>query len=57
MFWRQAGLNYIRFSQIAAQALRKSLKPEFQSEAAKREGTTVKVTKWKDGKAIKESTA
>ncbi len=52
-FWRQAGVNYIRYSQIAAKAVRKCLKPEMRAEAAKREGSTLKFTKWDQGKPIK----
>ncbi|CAM1298427.1 Uncharacterised protein g2127 [Pycnogonum litorale] len=51
-YWRQAGLNYLQFSQIAARLLRRALKPEKQVEAMKREESTVKATMWKDGKPI-----
>jgi F-type H+-transporting ATPase subunit epsilon len=34
--WRAAGLNYINYSTIAAQLLRKALKPELRVAAAKR---------------------
>ncbi len=53
-FWRAAGMNYIRYSQIAAQCVRNALKGPAKSEAAKREGTTIKVTNWKDGKSVKK---
>uniref|UniRef100_A0A669DWP1 ATP synthase F1 subunit epsilon n=1 Tax=Oreochromis niloticus TaxID=8128 RepID=A0A669DWP1_ORENI len=32
-YWRQAGLSYIRFSAICANALRAALKPQFKAEA------------------------
>ncbi|XP_071443911.1 protein stunted-like isoform X2 [Hetaerina americana] len=51
--WRQAGLNYIRYSSIAARLVRQALKPEFRAEAAKREESTIKFTEWKDGKPDK----
>ncbi|XP_046433695.1 protein stunted isoform X1 [Neodiprion pinetum] len=50
--WRQAGLNYINYSQIAAKLVRRALKPNFQADALKRDDSTVKFTQWKDGKAI-----
>ncbi|TPP64673.1 ATP synthase subunit epsilon mitochondrial [Fasciola gigantica] len=55
-FWRSAGVNYIKFSKICAQALRDSLKSDFKADAAKRIGQHFKVTQWKDGKAIKKET-
>ncbi|XP_044270772.1 protein stunted-like isoform X2 [Tribolium madens] len=50
--WRAAGLNYINFSNIAAKLLRRALKPEFRAEAAKRDETHIRITKWADGKPI-----
>nr|BAF63848.1 putative epsilon subunit of ATP synthetase [Hydroides elegans] len=50
-FWRAAGLNYVRYSQLCAMAVRRGLKPEAQAEAMKRDVTTIKAIKWKDGKA------
>ncbi|XP_043478221.1 protein stunted-like isoform X1 [Leptopilina heterotoma] len=52
--WRQAGLNYINYSQIAARLLRQALKAEFRVEAAKRDESSIKFTQWKDGKAIRK---
>ncbi|XP_023014892.1 ATP synthase subunit epsilon stunted isoform X1 [Leptinotarsa decemlineata] len=54
--WRQAGLNYINYSNIAAKLLRQALKPELRADAMKRADTHLKVTKWENGKPIKEST-
>ncbi|KRY33157.1 Kinesin heavy chain [Trichinella spiralis] len=39
-YWRMAGINYIRYSEIAAQIVRNCLKPELKAEAMKREGST-----------------
>ncbi|XP_015832950.1 ATP synthase subunit epsilon, mitochondrial isoform X1 [Tribolium castaneum] len=50
--WRAAGLNYINFSNIAARLLRRALKPEFRAEAAKRDESHIRITKWADGKPI-----
>ncbi|XP_012258287.1 protein stunted-like isoform X1 [Athalia rosae] len=50
--WRQAGLNYINYSQIAAKLVRQALKPQFKADALKRDTSAVKFTQWKDGKAI-----
>ncbi|XP_067012159.1 protein stunted-like isoform X2 [Anabrus simplex] len=49
--WRQAGLNYVQYSNIAAKLLRRALKPEFKAEAMKREESHIRFTPWKDGKA------
>lgn len=54
-YWRQAGLNYLQFSRIAAQTVRKCLKPELQTEAVMKKESDLKVTKWLDGKATKET--
>ncbi|MPC39412.1 ATP synthase subunit epsilon, mitochondrial [Portunus trituberculatus] len=51
-FWRAAGLNYAQYSVIAARALRQALKEPTKSEALKRDGSLIKIVKWKDGKAI-----
>ncbi|XP_044751760.1 protein stunted-like isoform X2 [Coccinella septempunctata] len=50
--WRAAGLNYINYSNIAARILRQSLKADLRADAAKRDSSTVKITKWADGKPI-----
>ncbi|XP_031366451.1 protein stunted-like isoform X2 [Apis dorsata] len=52
--WRQAGLNYINYSQIAAKLVRQALKSEFRAEALKRDETNIKFTQWKDGKPATE---
>jgi len=51
-FWRAAGLNYVRYSNIAAQCVRKALKQELKEDAAKREISTIKFQKWEAGKAV-----
>lgn len=56
VFWRQVGINYIRYSQICAKAVRQCLKSEMRTDAAKREGATVKMTTWKEGKPQKGET-
>ncbi|XP_058056001.1 protein stunted-like [Anopheles bellator] len=48
--WRAAGLNYINYSNITAQLLRRALKPEYRTEALRRNESSIKITKWKDGK-------
>ncbi|KYM96551.1 Putative ATP synthase subunit epsilon, mitochondrial [Cyphomyrmex costatus] len=50
--WRQAGLNYINYSQIAARLVRQALKADLRVDAVKRDEVNVKFTQWKDGKAI-----
>lgn len=44
--------SYIQYSAIAARAVRQALKEPMKSEAAKREGSAIRIIKWKDGKAI-----
>ncbi|XP_066156825.1 protein stunted isoform X1 [Euwallacea fornicatus] len=51
--WRAAGLNYINYSNIAAKVLRQALKADLRADAAKRNDSHIKVTKWQDGKPIK----
>lgn len=47
-------LIFQRYSQIVAGALRAALKGDLRTEALKRApGTAIKITPWKDGKAIK----
>ncbi|XP_026277344.1 protein stunted isoform X2 [Frankliniella occidentalis] len=48
--WRAAGLNYVRYSNIAANLVRQALKPELRAAAAKRDDSSVRLTPWKDGK-------
>ncbi|XP_076766148.1 protein stunted isoform X1 [Xylocopa sonorina] len=48
--WRQAGLNYINYSQIAAKLVRQAVKQDLRAEALKRDEVNVKFTQWKDGK-------
>ncbi|XP_076272935.1 protein stunted-like isoform X2 [Rhynchophorus ferrugineus] len=50
--WRQAGLNYINYSSIAARLLRQALKADVRAEALKRTDSHIKITKWEDGKPI-----
>ncbi|XP_029449860.1 ATP synthase subunit epsilon, mitochondrial-like [Rhinatrema bivittatum] len=46
-YWRQAGLSYIRFSQICARVVREALKPQFKVEAEKAAVANVKIVKQK----------
>uniref|UniRef100_A0A1I7Y9D5 ATP synthase subunit epsilon, mitochondrial n=1 Tax=Steinernema glaseri TaxID=37863 RepID=A0A1I7Y9D5_9BILA len=48
MFWRSAGLNYVRYSKIAAEVTRKC-----QSAASKKANATLKVSVWEQGKPKK----
>ena len=48
-FWRAAGINYVRYSNIAAQCVRNALKSDLKTEAAKREITSIKFQKWEAG--------
>ncbi|XP_007910724.1 ATP synthase subunit epsilon, mitochondrial [Callorhinchus milii] len=44
-FWRQAGLSYIQYSRICAQAVRSAFKQQHQAAAQKSGETSVKVIK------------
>uniref|UniRef100_A0A8B9EI06 ATP5E synthase n=1 Tax=Anser cygnoides TaxID=8845 RepID=A0A8B9EI06_ANSCY len=44
-YWRQAGLSYIRYSQICAQAVRAAMKPQYKAEAERAAMATVKTVK------------
>ncbi|XP_006767306.1 PREDICTED: ATP synthase subunit epsilon, mitochondrial [Myotis davidii] len=46
-YWRQAGLSYIRYSQICAKAVRDALKAEFKASAEKTSTSSVKIVKVK----------
>lgn len=48
--------SYAQYSVIAARALRQALKEPMKSEAAKRDGSQIKIFKWKDGKALSKGT-
>ncbi|CAG9797098.1 unnamed protein product [Chironomus riparius] len=52
--WRQAGLNYINYSNIAARILRRTLKPEARVEAAKRDESHIRFTPWTNGKPTRK---
>ncbi|XP_004632581.1 ATP synthase subunit epsilon, mitochondrial-like [Octodon degus] len=46
-YWQQAGLSYIRYSQICAKAARDALKTEFSANAKKTAGSSIKIVKVK----------
>ena len=48
--------SYVQYSSIAARTVRAALKEPARTEAAKRGGQQIKITYWKDGKAISEYT-
>lgn len=50
--WRELGLTYVHYSNIAARVLRNSLKAELKADAAKRADAHVKFTKWEGGKKV-----
>uniref|UniRef100_A0A0R3RJT7 ATP synthase subunit epsilon, mitochondrial n=1 Tax=Elaeophora elaphi TaxID=1147741 RepID=A0A0R3RJT7_9BILA len=52
--WRQMGINYVRYSQIAASATRKCLKKGLKKEVEKPVTATVKITPWENGKPVKK---
>lgn len=48
--WRELGLTYVHYSNVAARVLRSSLRSELRADAAKRANANIKFTKWTDGK-------
>lgn len=50
--WRELGLTYVHFSNIAARLTRSSLKADLRAEAAKRADAHIKLAKWVDGKKV-----
>lgn len=46
-YWRQAGLSYIRYSQICAQVVRAAMKPQYKAEAERAATASVKIVKTK----------
>jgi len=50
--WRDAGLTYLRYSQVAAAALKSCIK-KTPADVAKKPSTLLKVTPWENGKPIK----
>ncbi|KAH3830622.1 hypothetical protein DPMN_103867 [Dreissena polymorpha] len=51
--WRNAGINYIRYSSINARAVRDCLKADLKADASKRgEETIIKAIRFENGKPI-----
>ncbi|XP_059945870.1 ATP synthase subunit epsilon, mitochondrial-like [Mesoplodon densirostris] len=44
-YWRQAGLSYIRYSQICTKAVRDALNTGFKANAEKTSGSSIKIVK------------
>ncbi len=49
-YWREAGFTYLKYSNIAAKALRSVLKAEPKALAMKREEVLLRSAVWKEGK-------
>jgi len=49
--WRQAGISYLRYANICAQVVRRSLKAELQAKASLRDISHMKVIEYEDGKS------
>ncbi|VDN34341.1 unnamed protein product [Gongylonema pulchrum] len=52
--WRQLGINYVKYSQIAASATRKCVKKGAKKEVEKPARATVTITPWENGKPVKK---
>ncbi|EPB74896.1 hypothetical protein ANCCEY_06012 [Ancylostoma ceylanicum] len=49
VLWRAAGINYVRYSQIAAQLTKKCSKAGKVVERGRRPGATLKIATWENG--------
>ncbi|KAJ1911087.1 hypothetical protein H4219_006045 [Mycoemilia scoparia] len=49
--WRNAGLNYLEYSSVAARALRRVVTKEVAPKVARRDAMALKFSKWSEGKA------
>uniref|UniRef100_A0A1I7XK35 ATP synthase subunit epsilon, mitochondrial n=1 Tax=Heterorhabditis bacteriophora TaxID=37862 RepID=A0A1I7XK35_HETBA len=52
--WRTAGINYVRFSQIAAEVTRQCIKSKANAAKKSTSDATLKMTSWESGKAVKK---
>ncbi|PZC81884.1 hypothetical protein B5X24_HaOG211897 [Helicoverpa armigera] len=52
--WRMAGLNYVNYSNIAANILRRSLKADLKEAAMKRGQSTIRYFYWVNGEPLPE---
>ncbi|TMW49307.1 hypothetical protein DOY81_005607 [Sarcophaga bullata] len=48
IYWRDAGLNYVKYSNICAKVLRKALRVDYRLEAAKRNISIINFVQWKN---------
>ncbi|KAH8295621.1 hypothetical protein KR018_000218 [Drosophila ironensis] len=53
VYWREAGLTYIQYSNICARVLREALRSDLRADAMKRNVSNVTFTAWKDGKPVR----
>ena len=49
--WRQAGISYLRYANICAQVVRRSLKAPLQAKAVQRDISHMKVIEFEKGKS------
>ncbi|RNA37997.1 ATP synthase subunit mitochondrial-like isoform X1 [Brachionus plicatilis] len=52
LYWRQAGLNYVQFSNIASRIVRRCVQENAKKDAIKREEAHARINKWQDGKMV-----
>ncbi|KAJ1492338.1 mitochondrial ATP synthase epsilon chain-domain-containing protein [Baffinella frigidus] len=48
--WRQAGISYLRYANICAQVVRRSLKEPMKTKALLRDNTNMRVSSYEGGK-------
>lgn len=49
-FWKDAGLTYLQYLDIAARAAHRGVKPELRKYMQKHEEITMKYARWENGK-------
>ena len=53
--WRSAGVSYVKYAEVCAQAVRNCLKEELKVAANKRGQSEIRFAKWENGKALESS--
>jgi F-type H+-transporting ATPase subunit epsilon len=52
-FWRQSGLNYLKYSNLCAMMMRRCYKEPHKTKALERDQVAFGIAKWQNGKATK----
>jgi len=49
-FWRQTGFSYLKYANLCARTLRRSLKEPFRTKALERDNSAFVTSEWSNGK-------